>query len=231
MAAESGYSPFHFHRTFRDALDETPAAFVERLRLERAALLLLAADTPVTHLAWDVGYRNPETFARRFRKRFGVAASAYRRHQLDLWSRLGLEAGVDPLMGPGTIELQELSPIEALVRRRIGDDEPFELAHQAVGLTLDWPGITQPGRVRQDVGLVCSNGARAVGAAVRRLIGNGLHATLRVPAGTPVPSTAYQRLFVWSMAGRHRLRPGAILEIRDNNEILVCLPVRDAKET
>ncbi len=60
MAEVTGYSPFHFHRAFRAAVGETPTAFVERLRLERAALLLLASDTPITHLAWDVGFRNPD---------------------------------------------------------------------------------------------------------------------------------------------------------------------------
>lgn len=264
MADVAGYSPFHFHRLFRDAVGETPVAFVERLRLERAALLLLASETPITHLAWDVGFRNPETFARRFRNRFDVAARDYRAHQLALWSRLGLHAGVDPLDGPGGIEVERLPALAVRVRRRIGEDEAFHLDTGGVGLTLDWPGITEPGRVRQDEGTVLRNGAsdpadaaatpdamqqaltgsasgddqqaptgsasRDDKPAVKRTIGNGLHATLRVPAGEPVPATAFQRLYVWAMAGRYRLRPGAILELRQEEDVLVCLPVRDIEE-
>jgi len=253
MADVAGFSPFHFHRLFRDAVGETPVAFIERLRLERAALLLLASETPITHLAWDVGFRNPETFARRFRNRFDVAARDYRARQLALWSRLGLEAGVDPLDGPGGIEVERLPALAVRVRRRIGEDEAFDLGAGGVGLTLDWPGITEPGRVRQDEGSVLRNGGSgpadaaetpsgdvqraATGSAngddeatVRRTIGDGLYATLRVPADEPVPATTYQRLYVWAMAGRHRLRPGAILEMRRNDDVLVALPVRDIEE-
>jgi transcriptional regulator GlxA family with amidase domain len=82
LARAAGLSRFHFHRVFRHAVAEPAAAFVERLRLERAALLLLAGEIPITELAWEVGFRNPETFARRFRARFEVTARDYRRHQL-----------------------------------------------------------------------------------------------------------------------------------------------------
>jgi hypothetical protein len=40
----------------------------------------------------------------------------------------------------------------------------------------------------------------------------------------------YQRLFVWATAGRHRLRAGAILEIRRGENLFVHLPVRDTEE-
>lgn len=35
------FSPFHFHRVFRTITGETVAAFVQRLRLERAAVALI----------------------------------------------------------------------------------------------------------------------------------------------------------------------------------------------
>ena len=43
MAGRASFSSFHFHRMFRKAMAETPTAFLERLRLERAALMLLAS--------------------------------------------------------------------------------------------------------------------------------------------------------------------------------------------
>ena len=46
----------------------------------------------------------------------------------------------------------------------------------------------------------------------------------------PVSPTTYQRLFVWAMAGRYLLRPGAILEVQRDNEVFVHLPVRDTEE-
>ena len=160
MAHQARFSPFHFHRLFLEATGETPVAFLERLRLERAALLLLASDEPITGLALDVGFRRPETFARRFRARFDTSARDYRRRQIELWSELGLDAGRDPIGEPGEITLRELPEQVIEVRRSLGDDEGFAFSSHSepwsewdqapepagkIGATLDWPGITPPG--------------------------------------------------------------------------------------
>lgn len=244
FAAEARFSPFHFHRMFREAMGETPAAFVERLRLERAALLLLAGEASITDLALGLGFRNPETLARRFRVRFGVSASAYRAHQLATWGRMGLEAGVDPLPGEGEIELRHVDPGPLEVRRQIGLDEGFDFAAdgspwddgeaergdtERYGISLDWPGITEPGFVRQDWGRPVLDRAVAPGWVRRAEVG-GLYATLALPGRGPTPNTVYQRLFVWSLGGRHRLRPGPILEIARGREIVTCQPVFDSEE-
>lgn len=241
MAGEASFSAFHFHRMFAKATGETPKAFLERLRLERAALMLLASDEPITELALDVGFRSPETFARRFRARFEASARDYRREQIHLWSELGLDAGEDPLGNPGEIKVVRLPEFRIEVRRSVGYDEGFSFDSTAtpwcgwngaganrrrVGVLLDWPGITPPGRVRQDWGRRL-DGRPTADRWVRRSIGGGLYATLRTPGAGPVPPTIYQRLFVWSMAGRHRLRPGPIVEIQEDHGIVVHQAVCD----
>ncbi len=241
MAQEAGYSPFHFHRTFRAAMGETPTDFIERLRLETAALLLLASEEPITHLAMDIGYGRPETFARRFRARFGVSARDYRSHQIRLWSELGLDAGKDPLGEPGEIVVTRLPESKIEVRRSRGEDEGFtfdpedppwcewDVPDVLFGVTLDWPGITPPGFVRQDWGRPLRARVASDGW-VARAIGGGTYASLRVPGTGPVPPTIYQRLYVWSMAGRYRLRPGPVLEFYHDQEIVVHQPVRDTEK-
>lgn len=226
MADEACFSAFHFHRLFLEATGERPAAFVERLRLERAALMLLASEEPITELAMDVGFRRPETFARRFRNRFDTSARDYRRRQIELWSELGLDAGEDPLGEPGDIAVTRLPESIIEVRRSVGEDEGFTFdpadapwsewecaGANRIGATLDWPGITPPGRVRQDWGR-CLGGRRLSEGWVRRTIGGGLYATLPAEGTGPVSPTVYQRLLVWSMAGRYRLPPGPILEVQ-----------------
>lgn len=78
LATRFGTSPFHFHRTFADALGETPKKHVERLRLERAASLLAVTDQPILEIALAVGFKNPETLSRNFRKFLGYSPSGYR---------------------------------------------------------------------------------------------------------------------------------------------------------
>src|SRR5690606_16748074 len=67
LAAKFGTSPFHFHRMFTRAVGETPKKYVERVRLERAALLLAVSDELVVDIGLAVGFRNAETFTRRFK--------------------------------------------------------------------------------------------------------------------------------------------------------------------
>ena len=72
-------SLFHFHRVFRAVTDETLAAFVQRLRLERAAVALIHhADQSVLAVALDHGFMSAAGFARAFRAHFGTTATAWR---------------------------------------------------------------------------------------------------------------------------------------------------------
>ena len=72
-------SPFHFHRVFRAVTGETLAAFVQRLRLERAAVALIHhADQSVLAVALDHGFMSAAGFARAFRAHFGTTATAWR---------------------------------------------------------------------------------------------------------------------------------------------------------
>jgi AraC family transcriptional regulator len=79
LARQSGYSPFHFHRLFSNAVGETPKKHVDRLRLERAAYMLAITDTTVLKIALAVGFANHETFSRAFKRAFGYTPRDYRR--------------------------------------------------------------------------------------------------------------------------------------------------------
>lgn len=84
LADEAGVSKFHFHQLFRDATGETPKSYVDRLRLEKAALQLRMQDASILAIALACGYQNHETFSRAFRAHFGVAPRDYRRE----WPRV-----------------------------------------------------------------------------------------------------------------------------------------------
>ena len=78
LAAEAGLSPFQFHRTFSTTMGETPKHLTRRLRLGRAAVLLLTTADSVLNVALSCGFRNHEVFSRAFRRRFGLTPRAYR---------------------------------------------------------------------------------------------------------------------------------------------------------
>ena len=66
-------------RRFRAALDQTPLAYLQDLRLEAARALLETGDLSVEVIGGQVGYNDTSSFSRLFRQRIGMSPGAYRR--------------------------------------------------------------------------------------------------------------------------------------------------------
>src|SRR5262245_59043549 len=81
LAQEMGFSRFHLARLFHEVTRETLEGFVRRIRLERAAFLLLNSNANIDQVATDCGYRNAEAFSRAFKGAFGVPPSRFRAEQ------------------------------------------------------------------------------------------------------------------------------------------------------
>jgi transcriptional regulator GlxA family with amidase domain len=78
LAERASMSPRNFARAFRHETGLTPAAYVERLRLERAKQRLEAGAEAIDEVARGCGFGTPETMRRSFARRVGVAPSDYR---------------------------------------------------------------------------------------------------------------------------------------------------------
>lgn len=79
LAEVAGFSKYHFHRIFSSFTGETLFQFIQRLRLERAAAVLGGnPGKAVSDIAYDCGFGNPSSFAKSFKKQFGISASAWR---------------------------------------------------------------------------------------------------------------------------------------------------------
>jgi AraC family transcriptional regulator len=78
LADQAGLSPFHLHRIFTNAAGETPKQFTLRLRLGRAAVMLLTSDDCVLDVALACGFQSHEAFCRAFQRRFRMTPTAYR---------------------------------------------------------------------------------------------------------------------------------------------------------
>jgi AraC family transcriptional regulator len=79
LASRAGLSRFHLHRVFSAATGETPANLATRLRLGRAAVLLLTTRNSILDIALACGFQSHETFARAFRRRFKMTPRSYRK--------------------------------------------------------------------------------------------------------------------------------------------------------
>lgn len=68
-------------RLFRKQFGVPPYMWLRRLRMERAAELLLSGGLSIGEIAHRVGYRNASHFVRDFRMHFGCSPGKYRREQ------------------------------------------------------------------------------------------------------------------------------------------------------
>ncbi len=67
-----------FKREFKKLFDETPARYIKRKRLERAAQLLLATEDKVSAIGYDCGFQDVTTFSELFKKQYGKSPKNYR---------------------------------------------------------------------------------------------------------------------------------------------------------
>ena len=79
LARQAAMSERHFTRVFTDQVGESPARYVERVRLEAARRALETSSTSLDGVAAACGFGTAETLRRVFQRHLGVAPDAYRR--------------------------------------------------------------------------------------------------------------------------------------------------------
>jgi transcriptional regulator GlxA family with amidase domain len=78
LAARAHLSERSFARAFRAEVGQTPAAYVETLRVERARALLEDGAASLEAVARAAGFTSTEVLRRAFHRRVGVSPAAYR---------------------------------------------------------------------------------------------------------------------------------------------------------
>jgi AraC family transcriptional regulator len=78
LAAVAGFSVPHFHRIFTAQKGENIAAYVRRIRLERAGWKLRMGAVDITEVALAAGYESHAAFSKAFKQQFGFSPSEFR---------------------------------------------------------------------------------------------------------------------------------------------------------
>jgi AraC-like DNA-binding protein len=78
LAAAAGLSRAHFSRMFTSTFGESPRAYLQSRRLERAAALLRYTDRSVADICVMVGLQSVGSFTTSFTRVFGKPPAAYR---------------------------------------------------------------------------------------------------------------------------------------------------------
>lgn len=80
MVNRSGLAERTFKRRFKQATDHSPIEYLQQVRVHEAKRMLERTDLPVEQISWTVGYADPTSFRRIFRRLTGVSPAAYRRN-------------------------------------------------------------------------------------------------------------------------------------------------------
>jgi transcriptional regulator GlxA family with amidase domain len=115
LAAQAGYSRYHFIRAFRAAYGATPGDYLSRRRVERARELLRSANLAVTEVCFLVGFSSLGSFSSRFSELTGCAPSEYQR-------RSRADGGPPPI--PGCMVLMWGAPARVRNPGEAAEDSP-----------------------------------------------------------------------------------------------------------
>lgn len=78
LAVKTNLSVSSFKREFRKLYDDSPANYIKKKRLERAAELLLVSDERITDIAFDCGFNDLANFTKSFHDKYGTTPTSYR---------------------------------------------------------------------------------------------------------------------------------------------------------
>lgn len=238
LARFAHFSPFHFHRIFAAFTGESLAAFIRRLRLERAAQQLLHHGVPVTDIALGAGYETPSAFTRAFASLFGVSPTDYRRRRepAPLRGASPRAAKTEQEVPDMTPEIRTIDPIPVLFVRRTG---PY---HQAaaeafaalcgfagprgllgpkariIGISHDDPHVTEESKFRYDACLTFDREVKEDGEIGRKTIAGGRYAVFLHEGAYEGLQAAYDGIFgSWLPASGECLRDEPSFEVYLNS--------------
>ncbi|HEY9734949.1 MAG TPA: AraC family transcriptional regulator [Trichocoleus sp.] len=91
LARMEGYTVGYFCEWFKKLTGQTPNAYLQQVRLDKAKELLTHSDLPILEIAQAVGYEHHASLTRLFRQREGCSPQQYRHTRIldKRWPQLG----------------------------------------------------------------------------------------------------------------------------------------------
>ena len=161
LAMEAGLSPFHFHRLFLEESGLTPQKYIEKLRLEHAAhVMVLDPSLKMIQLAFESGFSSPSSFSRSFQQYFGMSPRRYKKEKMPSYKGNSEAVGESFRLTKG-MEISHLShqyfntqlihPLPEEIEEKIADMETSE-DEFVYGIYLDAPIHHDPATCRYLIG-------------------------------------------------------------------------------
>lgn len=228
-------SPCHFHRIFRAMVGEPLGQYVQRVRLETAAVHLQTSTRSVLEIALDAGYESAAAFSRAFEQRFSMAPTACRAaHHFELRVRAALlkQSNTANMITP---EIRQRSATKVAFVRHIGPYAAVGAAWQkiysfagqnqllspktnCIGISHDDPKITTTDQLRYDACITLDRELAPTGEIGVQTIPAGRYAVFLHCGAYENFSTTYDAIFGdWLPNSREQLRDQPAFELYLNS--------------
>ncbi|SFL47742.1 AraC family transcriptional regulator [Proteiniphilum acetatigenes] len=152
-------------RIMRSALNESLHSYIARQRIERAVLFMQIEEMTLKELSAMVGYDNPQSFSKAFRKQMGISPKTYIKSLQSRLESYVQSSGNNNNLQSKIINFEGLELVYIRIFGKYGEEEPYEMAwnklieflkeNQAltpdtrfVGLSFDDPNVTDPNQCR-----------------------------------------------------------------------------------
>ena len=153
-------------RIMRSALDESLYAYMARQRMERAIMYMQTEEMTLAELAARVGYDNPQSFSKAFKKQLCISPKTYineLRNRLQKYVKNSGDGCED--LPFEVCEEEDIDLVYIRIIGRYGDENPYETAWsnlmkylnekqlltvstRFIGLSFDDPNVTNPTQCR-----------------------------------------------------------------------------------
>lgn len=81
IAEDAGVSAFYLERLFKEETSETPREYLEKVRVDKAAHLLVYSGLTNLEICFEAGFHSPSSFYKSFRRLNGCTPSEYRKRK------------------------------------------------------------------------------------------------------------------------------------------------------
>lgn len=222
----SRLSKFHFRRVFKTITGENIASYIQRLRIEQIAHLLISTDFKLEQIIKQTSYQTKFSFGKAFRKHFDISPSEYRkRYKLETTDRLsGISYEIKPIqqMAAFCVEVGDAYKNKHQYRskwnRLLQHAKQNNLTEKFLSISLDDPLITPTEKCRFYLGVVVPKETKRELRSGVIQIPDGRYAVFR-HTGSYASLHKFYRLIYEEWFPKNRYRPKSTLsfEVYLNN--------------
>lgn len=214
-------------RIMRSALNESLYAYMARQRMERAIMYMQTEEMTLAELAARVGYDNPQSFSKAFRKLFGISPKAYINElNARLQEYVKSSGGKYETASSEICEEEDLNLIYIRIVGQYGEEMPYKTAwdklmkflkeKQAlsaatrfIGLSFDDPNVTIAGQCRFYACATIDKPVEAVGVFGTLRLRKGKYAVYTLKDNYSNLQEFYNNI---SVSFNHTIRHGMLFE-------------------